>query len=293
MFTSLFSGSRARSPRRPVGRAANSFGVEGLECRLLMTNDKTLSGFVYCDADNDGVKDAGEKGIAGVVITVTGTDRLGAVRRTTTTNGDGFYKFEQLNPGTYKLTETQPSGAADGKDTLGRLFDAVTGAQVGSRGTAGNDMFSDIRIPAGNPVIGRDYNFGEICEKLGKEGLSPGFWKNHTSEWVGLSPGQTLESVFDIPDSLGLDNKTLLQALKFGGGRGVKGAAQNLCRQAVAALLNAKHPDVDYALSSSTIISRVNSALASGSRTTIERLKNELDRYNNAHGGSHWHGHRV
>jgi hypothetical protein len=61
----------------------------------------------------------------------------------------------------------------------------------------------------------------------------------------------------------------------------VAGAARNLFRHAVAALLNAKHPDVDYPLSSSTIVSRVNSALASGNKTTIENLKNELDRFNN------------
>jgi hypothetical protein len=277
MFTSLLSSGRARTHAHTSG----SVDVQGLERRLLMTNDKTLSGYVYCDADNDGVKDAGEKGIAGVVVTVTGTDRFGAVNRTTTTNADGFYRFQQLNPGTYKLTETQPAGATDGKDSLGRLYDAVTWAQVGVRGTASNDMFSNIQIPAGNPVIGKNYNFGEICEKLGREGKSPGFWKNHLGAWVGLSPNQTLESVFNVPDSLGLDNSTLIQALNFGGGSSLKEKAQTLFRQAVAALLNANHPNIDYPLSSSTIISRVNSALASGSKTTIENLKNELDGYNN------------
>ena len=293
MFPFTLCRGRARVARGESGFAPSAFDVEGLERRLLMTNDKTLSGYVYCDADNDGVKDAGEKGIAGVVVKVTGTDRLGAVNRTTTTNADGFYKFTQLNPGTYKLTETQPSGATDGKDTLGRLYDAVTGAQVGNRGTVSNDMFSNIQIPKGNPVIGKNYNFGEICENTVREGLTPGFWKNHTSLWVGLSPNQTLESVFNVPDSLGLDSKTLIQALNFDGGSGVKGAAQNLFRHAVAALLNAKHPDVDYPLTSSTIISRVNSALASGNKTTIENLKNELDRYNNLKGGIDAHGRPI
>jgi hypothetical protein len=269
------------STRQPFRHARALVDVEGLERRWLMTNDKSLSGYVYCDTDNDGYKDPGEAGIAGVVVKVTGTDRLGAVSRTTTTNSSGFYQFLQLNPGTYKLTETQPAGVTDGKDTLGRLYDAVTGAQVGVRGTVSNDMFSGIQIPAGHPVNGRNYNFGEICEKLGREGKSPGFWKNHLSTWVGLSPNQTLESVFNVPDSLGLDNATLLQALNFGGGSGIKGAAQNLFRQAVAAALNAKHPNIDYPLSYSTVVSRVNSALASGSKTTIEHLKNELDGYNN------------
>ena len=127
-------------------------------------------------------------------------------------------------------------------------------------------------------------------EKTGKEGLTPGFWKNHTSVWQGYSPNQTLESVFDVPDSLGLDNVTLLQALSFGGGSGVKGAAQNLFRHAVAALLNAAHIHVDYALTSSQIVSQVNSALASNNVSTINALKDKLDKYNNAGGGIDAHG---
>src|SRR5688572_8883914 len=180
MFKALLSRGLARTRS---GSSMVPVAVEGLERRWLMTNDKTLSGYVYCDADNDGVKDPGEAGIAGVVIKVTGTDRFGAVSRMTTTNSSGFYQFTQLNPGTYKLTEMQPAGATDGKDTLGKLYDVVTGAQVGVRGTVSNDMFSGIQIPAGHPVIGKNYNFGEICEKLGREGKSPGFWKNHLSAW--------------------------------------------------------------------------------------------------------------
>ena len=127
-------------------------------------------------------------------------------------------------------------------------------------------------------------------ETTGKEGLTPGFWKNHTDLWQGYSPNQTLESVFNVPDSLGLDNTTLLQALNFGGGSGVKGAAQNLFRQAVAALLNAAHIHVDYALTTSQIVSQVNTALASNNASTIEALKNTLDKYNNAGGGIDAHG---
>jgi len=271
-------------------------GMEPLEKRLLMTNDKTLWGYVFCDADNDGYRDAGEKGIANVTITVTGTDRLGAVLRTTKTDANGFYQFTQLNPGTYTLKETQPAGITDGKDQLGKLYDAVTGLQVGVRGTLGNDMFSNIQIPKGNPVIGKNYNFGELCEppeKLGREGLTPGFWKNHTSLWQVYKPNQTLESVFNVPDSLGLDNKTLLEALQFGGGPGVKGAAQNMFRHAVAAILNASHKLVDYPITTSTIISKVNTALASNSVSQLQSVKNLLESYNQLGGGIDAHGRPI
>jgi hypothetical protein len=130
-------------------------------------------------------------------------------------------------------------------------------------------------------------------EQLGAEGLTPGFWKNHTELWVGYSTTQTLESVFDVPDSLGLDNKTLLDALNFKGGPGAKGAAQNLFRHAVAALLNAQHPLVDYPETTATIVSSVNSALATNSPTAMALLKDHLEAMNSLEGGIDAHGREI
>jgi len=93
------------------------------------------------------------------------------------------------------------------------------------------------------------------------EGCTPGYWKNHPESWpaTGFSTGQTLESVFDVPDGLGLDSKTLLAALQTGGG-----GVNALLRHAVAALLNSAHPSVDYDLTTAQVISMTNAALASG-----------------------------
>jgi hypothetical protein len=116
-----------------------------------------------------------------------------------------------------------------------------------------------------------------------QEGCTPGFWKQpqHLDSWVGFTPGQTLESVFDVPDAFGLDAVTLLEALSFEGGPTTADAAEILLRQAVAAILNAANPDVDYPLSVAEVIARVNAALASGDRATILALAAELDRLNN------------
>jgi hypothetical protein len=118
------------------------------------------------------------------------------------------------------------------------------------------------------------------------EGCTPGYWKQpqHFDSWVatGFSPNQTLESVFDVPDSLGIDNTTLVQALSFKGGSGTQGAAQILLRAAVAALLNAAHPDIEYAFTLADVIADVNAALASGDRATMLALATELDDANNA-----------
>jgi len=113
------------------------------------------------------------------------------------------------------------------------------------------------------------------------EGLTPGFWKNHTDVWVGASPEQTLESLFDIPDVLGLDDYTLFEALKFGGGPGNIGAAKILLRAAVAAYLNASDPDIAYAYGAATVRTMTNNALASLDRATMLALADTFDVNNN------------
>ena len=56
--------------------------------------------------------------------------------------------------------------------------------------------------------------------------------------YIAIKSYQERYEVFNVPDELGLDNYTLLQALEFKGGSGNIGAAQILLRAAVAALLN-------------------------------------------------------
>ena len=108
-----------------------------------------------------------------------------------------------------------------------------------------------------------------VCQRqeiLGDEGCTPGFWKNHPEAWAHTpySPNQTLESVFNVPDSYGLDNVTLIDALSLEGGNTVAEAAARLLHHAVAALLNASHGLVDDPQTAAAIIAETNAALASG-----------------------------
>ena len=133
----------------------------------------------------------------------------------------------------------------------------------------------------------------------GNQGCSPGFWKNHPDVekfWEYL-PGQNLDPVFAVPPTLvanvtllqalsrlarqAASTGTLLQALSFPGGPGARGGAQILLRAAVAALLNAASPVVEYPLSQSDVISQVNTALATGNRETMLLLASQLDGLNN------------
>ena len=117
------------------------------------------------------------------------------------------------------------------------------------------------------------------------EGLTPGFWKNHLDAWVAYSPSQTLGSVFTSGADHFPGGRSLLQALRFHGGPSLAGAARILLRAAVAALLNAAHPDISYPLSESEIISQVNSALDSMDRDTMLDLASILDANNNLGSG--------
>jgi hypothetical protein len=188
----------------------------------------------------------------------------------------------KFTAGTYSLTVKVP-------DCYFQL-DFIGGKAINQFGPVGSNLLYGKQGRLISFAVGGTKLCDCMKETTGKEGLTPGFWKNHPELWQGYSPNQTLESVFNVPDALGLDNVTLLQALSFGGGTGVKGAAQNLFRHAVAAILNAAHIHVDYALTTSQIISQVNTALASNNASTINTLKDLLDKYNNAGGGIDAHG---
>ena len=86
----------------------------------------SISGYVYFDANNNGIKDPGETGIPGTTVTLSGTNDQGPVSQTATTDANGFYQFTNLQPGTYSVQETQPANWLDGKDTAGTLGGTVT-----------------------------------------------------------------------------------------------------------------------------------------------------------------------
>jgi len=114
------------------------------------------------------------------------------------------------------------------------------------------------------------------------EGCTPGFWKQeqHFGAWA-IARTTTLESIFDVPNSLNLDNQTFLEALQGGGGPGVQGGATVLLRAATAAYLNSLNPDISYPLTSAQIVAQVNTALATNNREAMLTLAATLDRYNN------------
>jgi uncharacterized protein (DUF2141 family) len=114
----------------------------------------SAAGTVYRDLDNDGVIEAGETGVSGTTITLSGTNDFGrAVSVTATTTAAGAYSFAGLRPGTYAITETQPAGLLDGKETLG----TVNGSPAGA---SGSDTFTGVVLQSAGTAA--NYNFGEL-----------------------------------------------------------------------------------------------------------------------------------
>jgi len=68
----------------------------------------SLGDRVWNDFDADGIQDSGEPGISG--ITVELLDGAGSLITSTITDGSGLYSFANLDPGTYQVRFTNPSG---------------------------------------------------------------------------------------------------------------------------------------------------------------------------------------
>ncbi len=161
-----------------------------------MANGSGISGTIYSDVNLNGKMDAGEVGLGNVNVTLTGTDNQGhAVRIAMLTDLDGQYKFSNLRPGTYSVTESQPVDFIDGEQTLG-----TAGGKIVAIPASGTSAFSGIVLGQGVQATGN--NFGELAMNLGSA-LQHGqaatilFWKS--------SLGQTLIKSFN-----GSSNSTAL-----------------------------------------------------------------------------------
>ena len=140
-------------------------GGEGVHYDFGELRPGAISGYVYEDLNDNGIKEAGEAGIKDVDVTLMilneETGRYEETGRVVKTDAAGHYIFDNLEPARiYKVVETQPSGYDDGKDTAGSLG-----------GVAENDVIVSIPVAPGD--YGVDYNFGELIPDPDKPPYKP------------------------------------------------------------------------------------------------------------------------
>lgn len=162
-----------------VGTLLNEASVAGNEVETTYLNNDdfvevpvaidpaSLAGSVYVDRNDNGVFDAGERPIGGVIVTLTGTDFAGNfVERSTTTAADGSYFFGDLSPGNYRLLEEHPTRYRDGQEHIG-THGGATGRNPGLNLVPNSltpqqvdDLFLGIALASGDNAV--DYDFGEL-----------------------------------------------------------------------------------------------------------------------------------
>jgi hypothetical protein len=133
----------------------------------------------------------------------------------------------------------------------------------------------------------------------GGEGLTPGFWKQNATfrskvtgnigeAWLDAGftpPGVSLSTLFTSLAGTQYASLNMLQGLSLSGG-----GIQALIRHAVAGILNASHPGIEYDLTVDDIKTAVNAAILGGNAATIEDLKDDLDGFNNLGADVDQHG---
>ncbi|MAI74170.1 MAG: hypothetical protein CMM01_25185 [Rhodopirellula sp.] len=112
----------------------------------------SISGYVYHDESNEGIRDPNEMPINGVDVLLI--DGSGATIATSETDSEGLYEFERIVPGVYSIIAEQPIGYSDGIDSVGTIQGELTGNnQV-------NDELTGVHVKQGQSAV--EYNFGEV-----------------------------------------------------------------------------------------------------------------------------------
>src|SRR5690606_3369360 len=145
------AGGTANNPGDSITAVTLVGGQHGANYNFGELPPASLSGYVYGDLNNNGIKNNNEPGLANVTLELLDANGVG-LGIYATTDSNGYYKFENLAPGTYGVRQVnQPDGWYDGLDTAGS-----------AGGTAHNpgEMITGINLAQGVDAV--NYNFGEL-----------------------------------------------------------------------------------------------------------------------------------
>jgi hypothetical protein len=219
---------------------------------------------------------------------ITGSDQpqLGQFAVCKTGNTDGTFTVDANPPGGATMIVTSPIVIATGTCQVVAVNETLAGASITVTETsAGLVSIAGFRNDAGaispdNPVNGPVtrfvnefhgfvFTFDNFLETPneppgGDEGCTPGYWRNHPSQWAVYAPGADFDTTFGV--NFFTPDKTLWQTVRFGGG----GSAA-LARHGVAGLLSAASSGVDYAYTEAQVIDIVQGDGAYAGMSVTER----------------------
>ena len=147
-------------------------------CVSLTQNPKpsSLAGTVYDDPNKTNTQQSGEPGIGGVNLELFRLDggAYATTGRTTQTDADGHYRFDNLAPDTYQVRETQPSGYLSVGATAGNVagqqrgavenVNQLTGIALGPNENSVSNDFAEIKPARLSGYVYHDRNNNGLME---------------------------------------------------------------------------------------------------------------------------------
>ncbi len=186
---------------------------------IALCGNSAIGDYVWYDANCNGIQDASENGINGVLVTITYPD---GTTKTETTHSylgkDGYYDFINIGPGTYLITFTSPAGYNAAPSNVG-ANDAIDSDPVNGKVSvtiAANE--SNFTIDAGYCLGAANLNLGNLVwndsdgdgkkdpNEYGIGGITVSLYQDNDSDNVPDGPAikTTMTSVSGIYSFTGL-----------------------------------------------------------------------------------------
>ncbi|MFT8246903.1 SdrD B-like domain-containing protein, partial [Roseomonas sp. BN140053] len=209
----LDSDANPSTGRSPLFTVVSGQAVNNVAAGVFTPATTGTGNVVFVDSNGNGVRDAGEAGVAGVTVQLLNAG--GTSILSTTTGSDGTYAFDNVTPGTYQVQFTAPAGTSftaqdqgsnealdsDANPATGRSG-SITVASGGTISNVGAGIFAPVSI-SGNAFTdvngdglqgsGEGAFAGQAVQLLNAAGTAVANTttaSNGTYSFTGLAPGQ-------------------------------------------------------------------------------------------------------
>jgi hypothetical protein len=246
------------SPSRTIAAVAVTMSITACGQSPTSPTSTTAALSPSSIAETAMVLGSGSRGINGAGDSTTATPEVTRLKICNVGNVSGSYAVVASpvsggSPSVVGSPYAIPAGAcrivAEDLDNVGGVGANVTATQtssgmqgVSAQQTTNGGGVSALSFSNGGTVFinafhGYTITFtNEQVTTTGNNGCTPGYWKNHLSQWPApYAPGNSFNTTFSIGTNWWSNGVSLLDAMSAGGG-----GSNALGRHAAAALLNAK-----------------------------------------------------